>query len=114
MPRARRDEFIEAFSGALDPATTLGPIVSQRQYERVMGYIELGVEEGARIVRGGGRPPRAGRGYLVEPTVFVEADNQMRLAREEIFGPVISVIDYDNGHPRLHRGARHRPVSRPR
>jgi acyl-CoA reductase-like NAD-dependent aldehyde dehydrogenase len=105
VPRARRAEFIEAFSGALDqlvvgdaldPATTLGPIVSRRQYERVTGYIDLGVAEGARIARGGGRPPGADRGYLIEPTVFVEADNQMRLAREEIFGPVISVIDYDS------------------
>jgi acyl-CoA reductase-like NAD-dependent aldehyde dehydrogenase len=65
VPRTRRDEFVGAFSAALDqlvvgdaldPATTLGPIVSQRQYERVLGYIELGVKEGARIVRGGGRP----------------------------------------------------------
>jgi len=103
VPRARRDEFIAAFSAALDqlvvgdaldPATTLGPIVSRRQYDRVLGYIDLGVQEGARIVRGGG-PARAGRGYLIEPTVFTEVGNHMRLAREEIFGPVISVIDYD-------------------
>ena len=104
VPRARRDEFIQVFcdaldqlvvGDALDPATTLGPIVSQRQYDRVMDYIELGVKEGATIVRGGVRPAGADRGYLIEPTVFVDADNQMRLAREEIFGPVISVIDYD-------------------
>jgi len=105
VPRTRRDEFIEAFSAALDrlvvgdaldPATTLGPIVSRRQYDRVLGYIDLGVQEGARIVRGGGRPAGAGRGYLIEPTVFADAGNHMRLAREEIFGPVISVIDYDS------------------
>ncbi|MEU2873825.1 aldehyde dehydrogenase [Streptomyces olivoreticuli] len=104
VPRVRRDEFIETYCGALDqlvvgdaldPATTLGPIVSRRQYERVTGYIDLGVKEGARLVRGGGRPTGADRGYLIEPTVFVEADNQMRIAREEIFGPVICVIDYD-------------------
>ncbi len=56
----------------------------------------VAVKEGARIARGGGRPHGADRGYLIEPTVFVDADDQMRIAREEIFGPVISVIDYDS------------------
>lgn len=104
VPRTRRDEFVEAFTSALDelvigdaldPATNLGPLVAERQFKKVMEYIEIGKQEGARIVRGGGRPEGLDQGYFVEPTVFVDVDNDMRIAREEIFGPVISVIDYE-------------------
>ena len=78
-----------------DPATLVGPLVSQKQYDRVQGYIRLGLEEGAELVAGGeGRPEGLERGWIVRPTVFSGVTNQMRIAREEIFGPVLSVIAY--------------------
>ena len=79
----------------MDPMTMCGPLVSKRQRERVEGYIQDGREEGAKIAIGGGRPAGLGKGWYVEPTVFVDVDNSMRIAREEIFGPVIAVIPYD-------------------
>ena len=80
----------------MDPATMIGPLVAARQRERVEGYIRLGREEGARVALGGGRPAAYSRGWYVEPTVFVDVDNGVRLAREEIFGPVLAVIPYDD------------------
>jgi betaine-aldehyde dehydrogenase len=80
----------------MDPATMIGPLVAARQRERVEGYIRIGREEGARIALGGGRPAGYNRGWYVEPTVFVGVDNAMRIAREEIFGPVLAVIPYDD------------------
>ncbi len=74
----------------LDPETYMGPLVNDEQFERVMGYIGVGVDEGAKLVTGGGRI--GDRGFFVEPTVFAGVDNRMRIAREEIFGPVASVI----------------------
>jgi aldehyde dehydrogenase (NAD+) len=74
----------------LDPATYMGPVVSEEQFERVMGYIGIGKEEGARLVTGGGRIGDAG--FFVQPTIFAEVENRMRIAQEEIFGPVASVI----------------------
>jgi len=62
--------------------------------ERVLGYIDLGVKEGARLVCGGGRPAHLERGYYVEPTLFADVTNDMRIAQEEIFGPVLAVIAY--------------------
>ncbi len=80
-----------------DPATEIGPMVAQRQQERVQGYIALGQQEGARIVTGGdGMPEGLDRGWYVRPTVFADVDNSMRIAQEEIFGPVLSVIPYDD------------------
>ena len=79
-----------------DPRTQLGPLVSSRQRERVEGYIASGVDEGAKLALGGGRPAGFDRGYYVEPTVFRDADNAMRIAQEEIFGPVLTVIGYDD------------------
>ncbi|OAF05409.1 aldehyde dehydrogenase [Bradyrhizobium centrolobii] len=77
-----------------DPSTTVGPMVSQLQWERVQRYIRLGLEEGARLLTGGeGRPERLG-GYFVRPTVFTNVRNDMRIAREEIFGPVLSILSY--------------------
>jgi betaine-aldehyde dehydrogenase len=80
----------------MDPETFCGPLVAARQRDRVMGYIQLGKQEGARIAIGGGRPAGLAKGWYIEPTVFVDADNAMRVAREEIFGPVVVVIPYDN------------------
>src|SRR3954451_20517632 len=80
-----------------DPATEIGPLVAQRQQERVEKYIALGQEEGARVALGGnGMPDGLSRGWYVRPTVFADVDNRMRIAQEEIFGPVLSVIPYDD------------------
>jgi acyl-CoA reductase-like NAD-dependent aldehyde dehydrogenase len=79
-----------------DPATQMGPLVSSRQRDRVERYIATGVEEGATLVTGGGRPADLDRGYYVEPTVFANVDNSSTIAREEIFGPVLSVIPVDD------------------
>ena len=81
----------------MDPATEIGPMVAQRQQERVEKYIALGQEEGARVVVGGnGMPDGLDRGWFVRPTVFADVDNRMRIAQEEIFGPVLSVIPFDD------------------
>jgi len=74
----------------LDPATYMGPLVSEEQFERVMGYIGIGKEEGATLVTGGIRIGDAG--FFVQPTIFAQVENRMRIAQEEIFGPVASVI----------------------
>jgi len=76
-----------------DPTTDIGPLVSQRQQQRVQDYIRTGVTEGAKIVLGGDDSPLA-RGWYVRPTLFAEATNDMTIAREEIFGPVLTVIKY--------------------
>jgi acyl-CoA reductase-like NAD-dependent aldehyde dehydrogenase len=80
-----------------DESTQMGPIVSERQRRRVLGYVELGAEEGGRIVAGGGTPhlePPFDRGFFVEPTVIADVENEMRVAQEEIFGPVAVVIPF--------------------
>ncbi len=78
----------------LDPTTTCGPLVAERQRTRVEGYIQSGRDEGARIAIGGQRPAALPKGWYVEPTVFADVDNSMRIAQEEIFGPVVVVIPY--------------------
>jgi aldehyde dehydrogenase (NAD+) len=78
-----------------DPAVTLGPIVTSKQYERVQRYIALGIEEGAELLTGGpGLPPGLEAGYFVQPTVFAHVTPGMTIAREEIFGPVLSILTY--------------------
>ncbi|MDV9176839.1 aldehyde dehydrogenase [Streptomyces sp. W16] len=103
VPRSRYDEFADAFAAAasalvvgdpLDPATQVGPLVAKRQQQRNLDYIRIGQEEGAKILTGGGRPPGLDRGWYVEPTLFGDVDNSMRIAREEIFGPVICLLPY--------------------
>jgi aldehyde dehydrogenase (NAD+) len=80
-----------------DPKTAIGPMVSQKQYERVQSYIRKSIEEGAEVLAGGeGRPAGLPAGYFVKPTVFVNVNNDMTIAREEIFGPVLCVIAYDS------------------
>ena len=102
--RARYDDVVEALREAIgafavgdpaDPEVSIGPLVSSAQRDRVEGYIAAGVEEGARLVLGGGRPD-LDRGYFVQPTIFAGVENTMTVAREEIFGPVVSVIPYDD------------------
>lgn len=77
----------------MDPKTNIGPMASKAQYDKVLSYIELGQSEGAELLCGG-RAPEAGKGYFIKPTVFVNVTNSMRIAREEIFGPVLCVITY--------------------
>ena len=79
-----------------DPATQMGPLAMERQRDRVEGYIAKGKEEGATLATGGGRPAHLNRGYFIEPTVFGNVDNRLTIAREEIFGPVLSVIPADS------------------
>jgi aldehyde dehydrogenase (NAD+) len=80
-----------------DPSTTLGPLVNRRQYERVGAYIRQGLEEGARAIMGGeGRPQGLERGYFIRPTVFADVTPEMTIAREEIFGPVLCLIAYED------------------
>ncbi len=103
--RARYGAVVDALTAAFaairvgdpfDAASQMGPLATARQRERVEGYIARGRAEGARLTVGGGRPRHLSRGYYVEPTVFADVDNAMVIAREEIFGPVISVIEADN------------------
>ena len=103
VPRSRYDEIVDRIGEGManmvvgDPnedASQIGPMVAQRQQERVNGYIEIGKQEGARVVTGGG-PAQFDKGWFVTPTLFADANNQMRIAREEIFGPVLTAIPYD-------------------
>ena len=83
--------------GAFDsPQHIMGPVISQRQMERVLGYLELGQQEGARLIAGGKARTDKGGGYFIEPTCFVDVENQMRIAQEEIFGPVLCVIPFED------------------
>ena len=103
-PRSRYGEVVEALAALaegltvgdpLDTATDIGPVVSSRQRDRVLGYIEAGKSSGAKLVAGGGVPKDQPRGWFVAPTVFADVDNSDRIAQEEIFGPVLAVIPYD-------------------
>ncbi|MDN5757992.1 MAG: aldehyde dehydrogenase [Tomitella sp.] len=104
-PRSRYDEVVDTLKDTVtammtvgdpaDPATQLGPVINERQRDKIEGYIAKGTEEGARLVLGGERPTDLGDGYYIAPTIFADVDNSMTIAREEIFGPVISVIPYD-------------------
>ncbi|CFR81729.1 putative aldehyde dehydrogenase [Mycobacterium tuberculosis] len=103
-PRSRYDEIVAAvtnFVTALpvgppsDPAAQIGPLISEKQRTRVEGYIAKGIEEGARLVCGGGRPEGLDNGFFIQPTVFADVDNKMTIAQEEIFGPVLAIIPYD-------------------
>ena len=103
IPRSRQqevEELLKTYFGFIqygDPSAEdqiMGPLINRRQHERVLSYIEQGKAEGARLLLGGGRPAHLERGYYVEPTVFVDVSNEMTIAREEIFGPVLSVISY--------------------
>jgi acyl-CoA reductase-like NAD-dependent aldehyde dehydrogenase len=80
----------------IDPMTQMGPLVSKTQMDRVLGYITAGTDEGARLVTGGTRVEGLGPGYFVRPTVFADVDGKMRIAREEIFGPVLSAIPFSD------------------
>jgi aldehyde dehydrogenase (NAD+) len=105
LPRSRYDEGVSLIAEAMgavpygdpsDPAVMMGPLVSERQRDRVLGYIDQGRQEGAKVVVGGGRPSHIPKGFYVEPTLFVDVDNSMTIAQEEIFGPVLVVIPYQD------------------
>jgi acyl-CoA reductase-like NAD-dependent aldehyde dehydrogenase len=105
VPRHRHDALVEAMAATYsaikvgDPfadGIEMGPLAMSRQRDRVESYIEQGRQSGARLATGGGRPAHLNRGYFIEPTVFANVDNDMVIAREEIFGPVASVIPADD------------------
>ncbi|MFM0436053.1 aldehyde dehydrogenase family protein [Paraburkholderia strydomiana] len=106
VPRSRLDEVIEQVKAAVatmrvgdprDPSTVVGPLVNRAQYDRVQRFIRRGIEQGALLVTGGeGRPAGLDKGYFVNPTVFAGVRNDMDIAREEIFGPVLSILEYEN------------------
>jgi acyl-CoA reductase-like NAD-dependent aldehyde dehydrogenase len=105
VERSIYDEVVERVAASagswmpgdpLDPATKAGPVVDAEQLDRVTGYIERGQEEGARLVAGGNRTNADGGGWFVEPTVFADVRNDMAIARDEIFGPVLGIIPFDD------------------
>jgi aldehyde dehydrogenase (NAD+) len=106
VPKSRFDEIKRGIVAAMsafavgdpaDPKTGVGPMASQKQYDRVESYIRMGIEEGAEVLVGGeGHPEGFEEGYFVKPTVFVNVKNDMTIAQEEIFGPVLCVIAYNS------------------
>ena len=105
LPRSRYDEGVELLKTYLGmvpygdpqrPDVMMGPLISAKQRDRVLGYIEKGVKEGATLAVGGGRPADLAKGYFVEPTLFTDVDNSMTIAQQEIFGPVLVVIPFED------------------
>jgi len=105
VPERRKAEFLDMFLGAVstikvgdpfNPDTQMGPLTMARQLSRVQGYIAAGRAEGAKIACGGGRPKGLNQGYYIEPTVFTDVHPYMKIAQEEIFGPVVSVLSYSD------------------
>jgi aldehyde dehydrogenase (NAD+) len=104
LPKSRYDEAVDMLKAAFeavpygdptDPGNIMGPLINARQRGRVLGYIEKGKAEGAKLLVGGSRPAHLPKGYYVEPTLFVDVDPDSTIAQEEIFGPVLSVLQYD-------------------
>jgi aldehyde dehydrogenase (NAD+) len=106
VPNNRMDEAIEAARAAANsigvddpakPGDHIGPVVNQAQFDKIQALIQQGIDEGATLIAGGtGRPDHLATGYYVKPTVFANVDNQMTIAREEIFGPVLVILGYDS------------------
>ena len=106
VPREHYDQAVEVATATFaaigvgdpsDPANFCGPLVSAKQRDRVMDYIEIGKQQGGRITVGGGAPEGCDRGYFVAPTVFADITPEMRIFQEEIFGPVLCITPYDGG-----------------
>jgi acyl-CoA reductase-like NAD-dependent aldehyde dehydrogenase len=105
VPRAKQDEAVAAakaavesakVGGAFEDGVTMGPVASKAQLDTVTGYIQQGIDEGATLVTGGTTPPEGrNTGYFVQPTIFSDVKNDMAIAQEEIFGPVLAIIPYD-------------------
>ncbi|WP_428310643.1 aldehyde dehydrogenase family protein [Hydrocarboniphaga sp.] len=107
VPKSRYEEAVKALEMAYagfaskwghfdEPTCIMGPLISKRQLERVKGYVDIGKAEGARLLAGGNVRTDKGKGFFIEPTCFVDVRNDMRIAQEEIFGPVLVVIPYEN------------------
>jgi aldehyde dehydrogenase (NAD+) len=105
LPRSRYDEGVEKLTNLLQaapygdpqrPDVMMGPLISSKQRDRVLGYIEQGVAEGATLALGGGRPAHLPTGWYVEPTLFVDVESSMTIAQQELFGPVLAVIPFDD------------------
>ena len=104
VPRKKQDEIAAMVKAAMEATKigdgspgSIGPVVSEAQYNKIQGLIQKGIEEGAKLVTGGlGRPEGVNRGYYVRPTLFADVDNHSTIAREEIFGPVLAMIPYDS------------------
>ncbi len=106
VPRPRHDELVEKMKGFVegvvkvgdpaDPSVLLGPVIRSERRTAIEGYIESGRREGADLVTGGGRPAGLPKGYFLKPTIFANVRNDTRIAREEIFGPVVSVLPYED------------------
>jgi acyl-CoA reductase-like NAD-dependent aldehyde dehydrogenase len=104
-PRSRVDEVVDTYASMMsgltvgdprEPATQVGPVLNARQYARVLGFIGQGVDEGATKVIGGGRTAGFDKGHFIDPTVFTDVTVDMRIAREEIFGPVVAILAYED------------------
>ncbi|MCM2394329.1 aldehyde dehydrogenase family protein, partial [Streptomyces albipurpureus] len=111
VPASRYDEIAAKYTTAvaaltvgdpMNPATAIGPMVTRTQQQRVLDYIRIGQEEGAKLLTGGGTPHDHKTGWYVEPTLFGEVTNDMRIAREEIFGPVVCLIRYQDETEAIH------------
>lgn len=105
VPASRHDELAEMIAAVMqavkvgsahDPASQMGPLAMKRQLERVQNYVQIGIDEGAELRCGGKRPASLDKGYFIEPTLFTHVDNSMRIAQEEIFGPVLCLIPADD------------------
>lgn len=105
IPQSRYEEYVAALATAYesmnmgdpaDPVTELGPMIHERHFQRVKAYIQTGLDEGARLVTGGQTPAELEPGYFIQPTLLADVSNDMRVAREEIFGPVVCAIPYDD------------------
>jgi acyl-CoA reductase-like NAD-dependent aldehyde dehydrogenase len=113
LQRTIHDKFIDALVSFMsdvkmgdpnDPATQIGPIATRPQFEKILSYIEIAKAEGARCVLGGRSRPDLGAGQFIEPTIFVDVRNDMRIAQEEVFGPVLSVIPFDDAQDAIRIG----------
>ena len=100
LDRTRQQKLGDPF----DPLTTQGPQISQEQFDRVMGYIDAGRDSGANLRTGGNR--HGDKGFFIEPTIFTEVQDDMKIAREEIFGPVMSILKFDDIEEVIQRGNR--------
>jgi aldehyde dehydrogenase (NAD+) len=105
LPRSRYEEGLQIMKAAMeamlvgdpwDPAVFQGPQISKTQQEKVLGLIQAGIADGARLITGGGVPEGLEKGYYVQPTILADVDQNARVAQEEIFGPVLCVIAYDS------------------
>jgi aldehyde dehydrogenase (NAD+) len=116
VERSIHEEFVERLversrsmvpGDPMDSRTRMGPLISEEQLNRVLGYVQKGRDEGANLVLGGDRPEiNGGRGYFLNPTIFDGVDQEMTIAREEIFGPVLAVIPFEDVEEAIHAGNR--------